>query len=107
MSITLTDTAASRIRTFLDNRGSGLGVRVAITTTGCSGLAYNLEFADKINDDDTVFEDKTIKIIVDAKSLAYLDGTELNYTKEGLNEGFEFINPNEKEKCGCGESFTV
>ncbi|MDC0447102.1 iron-sulfur cluster assembly protein IscA [Gammaproteobacteria bacterium] len=107
MPITLTEKAAQRVQNFLVNRGSGLGIRLAVQTTGCSGLGYNLEFVDTTNDDDTIFEDRGVKVVVDAKSLIYLDGTEVDYVKEGLNEGFEFKNPNAKGECGCGESFTV
>ena len=107
MSITLTEKAAQRVQNFLVNRGTGLGIRLAVQTTGCSGLGYNLEFVDTTNDDDTIFEDRGVKVVVDAKSLIYLDGTEVDYVKEGLNEGFEFKNPNAKGECGCGESFTV
>ena len=107
MSITLTEKAAQRVQNFLVNRGSGLGIRLAVQTTGCSGLGYNLEFVDTTNDDDTIFEDRGVKVVIDAKSLIYLDGTEVDYVKEGLNEGFEFKNPNAKGECGCGESFTV
>lgn len=107
MSITLTDTAAQRVQTFLQNRGKGVGLRLGVKTSGCSGMAYIIEFADEIQPEDTVFEDRGVKVIVDPKSLLYLDGTELDFTKEGLNEGFKFNNPNEKDRCGCGESFTV
>ena len=107
MGITLTNTAADRVNSFLNNRGKGVGVRLGVKTTGCSGLAYTMEFVDEIEADDEVFEDHGIKLIIDPKSLLYLDGTELDYKKEGLNEGFEFNNPNVKDKCGCGESFTV
>lgn len=107
MAITLTDTAADRVVGFLANRGSGIGVRLSVQTTGCSGLGYNMEFVDSVNDDDTVFEHYGVKIIIDAKSLVYLDGTEVDFVKEGLNEGFEFSNPNAKAECGCGESFTI
>ncbi|WP_440055104.1 iron-sulfur cluster assembly protein IscA [Pseudoalteromonas sp. T1lg65] len=107
MAVTLTDAAANRVLAFLENRGKGIGLRVGIKTTGCSGLAYVLEFVDELADGDEVFEDKDVKLIVDAKSLVYIDGTELDYTKEGLNEGFKFNNPNQKDECGCGESFTV
>lgn len=107
MAVTLTDAAASRVETFLTNRGKGLGLRVGIKTTGCSGLAYVLEFVDELSEGDEVFEHNGVKVIIDAKSLVYLDGTELDYTKEGLNEGFKFNNPNKKDECGCGESFTV
>jgi len=107
MAITLTSTAAERVVGFLANRGSGMGIRLSVQTTGCSGLGYNIEFVDSANDDDTVFEDSGVKVIIDAKSLIYLDGTEVDFVKEGLNEGFEFNNPNAKAECGCGESFTV
>lgn len=107
MAITLTDSAASRIQTFLDNRGKGVGLRLGVRTSGCSGMAYVLEFVDSVNEDDDIFEDKDIKIIVDKKSLVYIDGTELDFVKEGLNEGFKFSNPNVSSACGCGESFNV
>ena len=107
MAITLTDAAANRIKQFLEKRGSGLGLRLGVKTTGCSGMAYVLEFVDELDEHDTVFEDKGVKIIVDPKSLTYLDGTELDFAREGLNEGFKFNNPNEADRCGCGESFTV
>lgn len=107
MGIKVSDAAAQRARTFLENRGSGLGLRLGVKTTGCSGLAYVLEFVDDVNADDQVFEDNGIKIIIDGKSLVYLDGTHLDFTKEGLNEGFQFSNPNANGECGCGESFNV
>lgn len=107
MAITLTESAANRVKTFLDNRGKGIGLRLGIKTSGCSGLAYVLEFVDELNEDDNVFEQNGVKVIVDAKSLVYLDGTELDFVKEGLNEGFKFANPNVKDQCGCGESFNV
>lgn len=107
MAITLTPVAAERVSDFLTNRGSGIGIRLAVQTTGCSGLGYNIEFVDTLNEDDAVFEDHGVKVIVDAKSLIYLDGTEVDFVKQGLNEGFEFNNPNAKAECGCGESFTV
>ena len=107
MAITLTHTAANRVETFLANGGKGLGLRLGVKTTGCSGMAYTLEFVDSLNGEDTIFESNGVKIIVDPKSLVYIDGTELDFTKEGLNEGFKFINPNVKDECGCGESFTV
>lgn len=107
MAITLTDTAAERIRGFMAQRGKGVGLRLAVKTTGCSGMAYVLEYADETNEDDVVFEDHGVKVIVDPKSLVYLDGTELDYGKEGLNEGFRFNNPNVRDMCGCGESFNV
>ena len=107
MAITITENAASRVKSFLHDRGKGIGLRVGVKTTGCSGMAYVIEFADEVDKDDTIFEDRGIKIIVDPKCLMYLDGTELDFAKEGLNEGFKFSNPNEKARCGCGESFSV
>ena len=107
MAITLTTNAASRVSTFIKNRGKGIGLRLGVKTTGCSGLAYKLEFVDTTNPDDEVFESEGVKIIVDKKSLQYIDGTCLDYTREGLQEGFKFTNPNVKDECGCGESFTV
>lgn len=107
MGITLTQAAADRVAGFLVSRGRGVGLRLGVKTTGCSGMAYVLEFVDEIQTDDTVFEDRGVKVIIDAKSLIYLDGTELDFAKEGLNEGFKFNNPNVKNECGCGESFTV
>ena len=107
MAVTITQAAADRAISFLQNRGSGLGIRLGVKTTGCSGLAYVLEFVDELDTGDAVFEDKGVKVIVDGKSLAYLDGTELDFAKEGLNEGFKFNNPNVNGECGCGESFTV
>ncbi len=107
MAITFTDAAADRVSAFLADRGKGVGLRLGTKTYGCSGMAYVVEFADEIEDTDTIFEDHGIKIIIDPKSLVYLDGTEMDYTKEGLNEGFKFNNPNESDSCGCGESFTV
>ena len=107
MAITLTPAAAERVRSFLDKRGNGVGLRLAVKTTGCSGMAYVMEFADQVEDDDVVFEDQGIKLLINPKSLVYLDGTELDYAKEGLNEGFKFNNPNVKDMCGCGESFNV
>jgi iron-sulfur cluster assembly protein len=107
MAITFTDVAAERVKDFLRNRGKGIGLRLGVKTTGCSGLAYVLEFVDDVEETDEVFEDHDIKIVVDPKSLIYLDGTEVDFTKEGLNEGFKFNNPNVKDTCGCGESFNV
>ncbi|MEN8106426.1 MAG: iron-sulfur cluster assembly protein IscA [Pseudomonadota bacterium] len=107
MAITLTEAAASRVKAFLDKRGKGVGLRLGIKTTGCSGMAYVIEYADEIEAGDTVFEDHGVKILINPKSLVYLDGTELDYAKEGLNEGFQFNNPNVKDLCGCGESFNV
>jgi iron-sulfur cluster assembly protein len=107
MAITLSDAAASRVSAFLENRGKGVGLRLGVKTTGCSGMAYVLEFVDEVNEEDEVFEHKGVNVIIDKKSLVYLDGTELDYVKQGLNEGFEFNNPNAKGECGCGESFNV
>lgn len=107
MSITLTENAAKRVEKFLAHRGKGLGLRLGVKTTGCSGMAYTLEFVDEQFGDDVLFESHGIKVFVDPKSLVYIDGTELDFTKEGLNEGFKFNNPNVKDECGCGESFTV
>ena len=107
MGITLTEVAADRVKAFLDNRGKGAGLRLGVKTTGSSGMAYVLEFVDDIEDTDEVFESNGVNIIVDPKSLIYIDGTELDYGKEGLNEGFKFKNPNVADECGCGESFTV
>ena len=107
MAISLTERAAAHVRGFIEKRGGAAGLRLGVKTSGCSGLAYVLEFADEIEETDETFESAGIKIIVDKKSLIYLDGTELDYKREGLNEGFEFNNPNVKDSCGCGESFTV
>jgi iron-sulfur cluster assembly protein len=107
MAISMTAAAAERVRSFLQNRGKGVGLRVGVKTTGCSGLAYVLEFVDELNEDDQVFEDHGLKLVVDGKSLVYIDGTQLDFVKEGLNEGFKFNNPNVNGECGCGESFTV
>ena len=91
----------------MDERGKGVGLRLGVKTTGCSGMAYVMEYADQVEADDVVFEDQGVKVLINPKSLVYLDGTELDYAKEGLNEGFQFNNPNVKDSCGCGESFTV
>lgn len=107
MAISLSETAAERVKSFLANRGKGIGLRLGVTTTGCSGMAYVLEFVDELNEEDEVFESNGVKVIVDPKSMVYLDGTQLDFVKQGLNEGFEFINPNVKGECGCGESFNV
>ena len=105
--ITLTEQAAKHVNGFLAKRGKGIGLRLGVKTTGCSGMAYKLEFADDALPEDVVYESRGLKVLIDPKSLPYLDGTELDYTKEGLNEGFKFNNPNVKDECGCGESFTV
>jgi iron-sulfur cluster assembly protein len=107
MAITMTQAAAERVRNFIEKRGKGEGLRLGVRTSGCSGKAYVIEYADKIEPDDLVYESHGAKVIVDAKSLIYLDGTELDYTREGLNEGFKFNNPNVKDSCGCGESFNT
>ena len=107
MSITITQTAAKHVNEHLMSRGTGIGLRLDVKTTGCSGLAYVIEFADKVENDDKVFEHNGIKLIINPKSYVYLKGTELDFGKEGLNEGFKFNNTNVKDKCGCGESFNV
>ena len=107
MAVTLSDKAAKHVANFLTKRGKGIGLRLGVRTSGCSGMAYKLEFVDEVNGDDQVFESNGVKVIIDPKSLAYLEGTELDFVKEGLNEGFRFNNPNVKDSCGCGESFNV
>lgn len=107
MAITMTQAAADHVTNYLSNRGHGEGVRLGVRTTGCSGMAYILEFVDQVAAEDEVFDTLGVKIVIDPKSLLYLDGTELDYAKEGLNEGFQFNNPNAKGECGCGESFNV
>ena len=103
----MTESAARHVNRYLSKRGKGVGVRLGVKTTGCSGLAYKLESVDDLTADDVVFETHGLKILIDPKSLAYLDGTELDFVREGLNEGFKFNNPNERDRCGCGESFRV
>ena len=107
MPVTLTENAARHVSNYIAKRGRGMGLRLGVKTTGCSGLAYKLEFADTPNPEDQLFESHGVKVLIDPKSLAYLEGTELDYTREGLNEGFKFNNPNEKDRCGCGESFHI
>ena len=107
MAVTLSEAAAKHISKFIEKRGSGIGVRLGVKTTGCSGMAYKLEYADASEADDLIFESFGLKVLVDPKSLPYLDGTELDFAREGLNEGFKFNNPNVKNECGCGESFNV
>ncbi|WGL17921.1 iron-sulfur cluster assembly protein IscA [Microbulbifer bruguierae] len=107
MAITMTEAARAHVARQLVSRGKGIGIRVGVRTAGCSGMAYVLEFVDSAEPDDQVFETGDVKLLVDPKSLAYLDGTELDFVKEGLNEGFAFKNPNVKNECGCGESFHV
>lgn len=107
MAVTLTEQAARHVSNFIAKRGRGVGVRLGVRTSGCSGMAYKLEFADDVLADDVVFESHGVKVLIDPQSLSYIDGTELDYTREGLNEGFKFNNPNVKNECGCGESFNV
>ncbi|MDX9715830.1 iron-sulfur cluster assembly protein IscA [Thauera sp. WH-2] len=107
MAVTLSESAARHVSTFIAKRGKGLGIRLGVKTSGCSGMAYKLEFVDNTEDEDLVFESHGVKVVIDPKSLSYLDGTELDFVKEGLNEGFKFNNPNVKDQCGCGESFNV
>ncbi len=107
MAITMTPAAQDHVIRHLAHRGKGVGVRLGVKTTGCSGLSYVLEFVDEVHEDDTVFESGQARLVIDPKSLVFLDGTELDFVKEGLNEGFKFNNPNVKEECGCGESFHV
>lgn len=107
MSISLTESAASRVRNFLQSRGHGVGLRLGVKKTGCSGFAYVVNYADGVDPDDIVFEDRGVKIVVDRDSLGLVDGTEIDFVKHGLNEAFRFRNPNVKGECGCGESFTV
>jgi len=107
MAVTMTERAAEHVAGFLSKRGKGIGLRLGVRTTGCSGMAYKLEYADGMQPEDQTFESYGVTILVDPKSLAYLDGTELDFVRDGLNEGFRFNNPNEKNRCGCGESFNV
>ncbi len=105
--ISLTEAAAQKIKLQLQKRGKGLGIRIGVKTTGCSGLAYVLEFVDKVFEGDRIFENNGVHIYVDGKSFAYVQGLQMDWVKNGLNEGFEFRNPNEKDRCGCRESFRV
>ena len=107
MAVTLTEAAARHVTRYLSKRGKGVGVRLGVKTTGCSGLAYKLEYVDEQAPEDVIFEDHGVKVLVDPKSLAYIDGTQLDFVREGLNEGFKFINPHERARCGCGESFRI
>lgn len=107
MAVTLSEPAAKHVANFIAKRGKGVGIRLGVKTSGCSGMAYKLEFADALLPEDHVFESHGVKVLIDPKSLPYLEGTELDYTKEGLNEGFKFNNPNVKDQCGCGESFNT
>ena len=107
MAVTLTEKAATHVQNYIARRGKGVALRIGVRTSGCSGFAYKLEFADAVNADDHQFESHGVKVVVDPKSLPFLEGTQLDYTREGLNEGFKFSNPNIKDECGCGESFNV
>ena len=107
MTVSITDAASERILAFMADRGKGVGIRVGVKTTGCSGLAYVLEYADEVTEFDQVFVDNNATIVIDGKSIPYLSGLTVDYVKRGLNEGFEFVNPNSAGECGCGESFTV
>ncbi|MEZ5626121.1 iron-sulfur cluster assembly protein IscA [Denitromonas sp.] len=107
MAITLSERAADHVARFIEKRGKGVGIRLGVKTSGCSGMAYKLEFADEAAPEDIIFECHGVKVLVDPKSLPYMDGTELDFVREGLNEGFKFNNPNVKDECGCGESFNV
>lgn len=107
MAITLTERAAKHVTNFIAKRGKGVGLRLGVRTSGCSGLAYKMEFADEAGTEDLRFESHGVTVLIDPKSLEYLDGTELDFVREGLNEGFKFNNPNVKDACGCGESFNV
>lgn len=105
--ISVTEAAARKIKQNIQRRGSGVGIRIGVRTTGCSGLAYVLEYVDRVNDEDTVFTSQDVSVIVDAKSLPILGDLDVDYVRQGLNEGFEFNNPSEKDRCGCGESFRI
>ena len=105
--ITLTDRAAERVRNYLAQRGAGIGLRLGIKKTGCSGFAYVVDYADEVGDTDVVFDADDVKVIVDQQSLELIDGTEIDYVRQGLNEAFRFRNPNATGECGCGESFSV
>jgi len=107
MAISLTESAARRVRSYLDARGNGVGLRLGVTRTGCSGYSYVVNYADEVSDDDVVFEDQGVTVIVDAGALPLIDGTEIDFVKSGLNEAFSFRNPNVAGECGCGESFNV
>ncbi len=107
MGVTLTESAARHVARYLERRGKGVGLRLGVKTTGCSGMAYKLEYADDVQPDDIQFESHGVRVIIDPKSLPYIEGTELDFVREGLNEGFKFNNPNVKSECGCGESFNV
>lgn len=107
MSIEVTERAADHIRAALQRNGTGVGLRLGVKTTGCSGFAYTMDYADAIEETDSVFEQHGVRVVVDRKSLPFLEGVEVDYVREGLNEHFTFNNPNVKDTCGCGESFSV
>jgi iron-sulfur cluster assembly protein len=107
MAVTMTEAAAKHVAAFIQKRGKGFGLRLGVRTSGCSGMAYKLEFVDEVAEEDEIYESHGVKVVIDPKSLPYLDGTELDFAREGLNEGFKFNNPNTKGECGCGESFNV
>ena len=107
MTVTLSESAAKHVSNYIAKRGKGIGIRLGVKTSGCSGMAYKLEFADEVADDDIQFASGGVTVLVDPKSLPYVDGMVLDYAREGLNEGFKFNNPNVKDQCGCGESFNV
>jgi iron-sulfur cluster assembly protein len=107
MPVTLSEKAAAHVQRYIAKRGRGVGLRLGVKTTGCSGLAYKLEYADAVNPEDLTYASHGVTVIIDPKSLPYIEGTELDFTREGLNEGFRFNNPNVKSECGCGESFNV
>ena len=107
MAVSLTRSAAERVRSYLARRGHGIGLRVGVKRTGCSGFAYVVDYADSVENDDIVFDDGEVKVVVDNESLSLIDGTEVDFVKEGINEAFKFRNPNVKGECGCGESFSV
>ncbi|HEX9206989.1 MAG TPA: iron-sulfur cluster assembly protein IscA [Steroidobacteraceae bacterium] len=107
MTISLTPAAAERVRTFMASRGKGVGLRLGVKQTGCSGYAYVVSYADEVGAQDVVFDASGVKVVVDAASLRFVDGTQIDFVREGLNEAFKFRNPNVKGECGCGESFNV
>ena len=107
MAISLTEPAAERVRNHLEARGSGVGLRLGVKKTGCNGFAYVINYADEVADGDVVFEQRGVKVVIDETSLELIDGTEVDFVKEGLNEAFRFRNPNVTGECGCGESFSV
>jgi iron-sulfur cluster assembly protein len=107
MTVSLTQSAADRVRSFLEGRGRGVGLRLGVKKTGCSGFAYVVNYADEVGAADVVFEDRGVRVIVDTESLRYVDGTEIDFVRQGLNEAFKFRNPNVRGECGCGESFNV